>query len=224
MNTIEETFDAMQAEWRAVCDHARADVGFWEQRFVGLAREEAQLRDSGRWIHGRADYLGVMGKHRDELMHSRMIAWLLDPCARHGLGPRVLAGLLTDVFPDSCELRGLERARTRCEVPLEEGRLDIVVESPGLYLVVENKVDAEEGDGQCAYYYEHVRRPDARFILLTPDGRKARGAEAFRPMRFTQLAAILRRALADVSSEGSGRQIVADYLSTLSMEFYDDRR
>lgn len=224
MSVIEAKFSVMQTEWLAARTNLRTNVGHWERRLIQLAQEENRLRDDGRWIHGRDDYLGVLGRHRDELAHSQMIAWLLDPCARHGLGTRVLAGILEKVYGTSGALSELQRARIRCEVPLADKRLDIVVEAPGLYLVIENKVDAEEGVGQCAYYCEHVQHPDPRFILLSPDGRRARAAEAFMPLRFTQLAAILRRALADATSEGSGRRIAEDYLSTLSMEFYDNRR
>ena len=109
-------------------------------------------------------------------------------------------------------------------MPVADGRLDIVVEAPGLYLVIENKVDAEEGDGQCSYYCDHVQRPDARFILLSPDGRRAREAEAFEPLRFTQLAAILRQSLTDASNVAPGRRIAEDYLSTLNTEFHENRR
>ena len=229
MSTIDAKFAALQTEWLTVRRHVREDIARWESCFGELEKEEAKLRDEGRWTHGRDDFLGVLGGHRDELTHSRMVAWLLDPCARHGLGSRVLAGVIQAAFGSSCDVSGLERAVTRREVPLVDGRLDIVVTAPGLYLVIENKVDAEEAEGQCAYYSEHLP-PDARCILLSPDGRVAKTrigvheaeAEAtndFQPLRYAQLAAILHQALAVVTNVASGRSVAENYLKTLKREF-----
>lgn len=189
MSAIEANFAALQAEWLAVRRQVEGNVTLWEQRVDALAREETLLRDDGRWRHGRDDFLGVLGRHRDELMHSRMIAWLLDPCARHGLGSRVLAELLEEVFESPWSGSGLARARTRCEVALVSGRLDIVLEAPGLYLVIENKVDAEEGEEQCAYYSTHLRA-DALCILLSPDGRESKSASSFKSLRYAQFASV----------------------------------
>lgn len=229
MSTIEAKFAALQSEWLTVCHHVREDIAQWEFRFGELEEEEIKLRDEGRWTHGRDDYLGVLGRHRDELAHSRMIKWLLDPCARHGLGTRFLAGVIQTAFGSSCDVSGLERAVTRCEVPLVDGRLDIVVEAPGLYLVIENKVDAAEAENQCAYYAEHLP-PDAWCILLSPDGRLAKASlsthetdaevtNEFQPLQYAQLAAILEEALVGTTSVTSGRSVAEHYLKTLKREF-----
>lgn len=211
-------FAAMQAEWLVLRRKLQASTTRWEQTFAELEREEARLRDDGLWLHGREDFLGVLGWQRDELAHSRVVAWLLDPCARHGLGSRVLAGLLEEVFGSARSVLNLGRARTTCEVPLLDGRLDIVVKAPGLYLVIENKVDAEEGDEQCAYYSRHLSA-DAICILFSPDGRQSNAESSFRPLRYAQFAGVLRRALAGTTKQGPGRRIAEDYLQTLETEF-----
>jgi hypothetical protein len=219
----EAQFDAMAREWRELGDRAARAIGDWEASFERIAAEQARLRADGLWTHGRDDMLGVLRLHRDEVRHSRLIAWLLDPCAHHGLGSRVLDGLLARLFPGEA-FASLADAHPRCEVPLLEGRLDIVVDAPGLHLVIENKVDAPEGPGQCDYYYEHVDRPDARFVLLSPDGRRARSEDAevrdaFRPLRYADLAGIIRGALASSAPRARGRVVVEEYLRTLEKEF-----
>jgi hypothetical protein len=230
ITSMEARFADLQDEWAAVRHQLRSHVVRWEDRRAQLADEEAQLRDTGRWIHGRSDYLGVLGRERDELSHSRMIAWLLDPCARHGLGSRVLAGLVSAVF-GSFAVPGLARAISRCEEPLVDGRLDIVVRAPGLHLVIENKVDASE-DGQCQYYSEHLAA-DALCVLLSPDGRMPADklladygrpvvVNRFKPLRYSEFADILRAALKSTPTAADGRRIAEDYLLTLDMELYDD--
>ena len=217
----ESAFSRLGAEWREIQRNRHTTAGHWETKLHVLRAEEGRLRDSGSWVHGRSDYLGVLGRHRDELAHSRMLAWLLDPCARHGLGTRVLAGVLRHASPDATLPLGLERVNVFTEVVLGDGRLDIVVDAPSLYLVIENKVDAHEGEGQCAYYVEHVQRADARFMLLSPDGRGSRDTPEFTPLRFSQVAQILAAALRDApdASDLGGRRIASDYLDTLRMEF-----
>jgi hypothetical protein len=217
MNTNEAKFAELQKEWFTARRQVHENVQHWEDRFEELREEENKLRDEGRWIHGRDDFLGVLGWPRDELAHSRIIKWLLDPCARHGLGTRVLAGVIQKVFGSSYHVPRLERAVADCEVSLVDGRLDIVVDAPELYLVIENKVDADE-TGQCAYYAEHLRA-DARCILLSPDGREATATNKFKPMRYADLAEILQRVLAEVAIGASGRRVAEDYLQTLKREF-----
>ena len=75
--------------------------------------------------------------------------------------------------------------------------MDIVVEAPGLYLVIESKVDAEEA-GQCYYYSQHLSA-DALCVLLSPDGRLPAAPKSstecdpetvnrFKPLRYSQVS------------------------------------
>jgi hypothetical protein len=216
---------ALAQEWSSLASRGAVDIGRWEAAVERLRAEEHGLRAEGHWTRGRDDLLGVLGLHRDEVRHSRAIAWLLDPSAHHGLGTRVLAGLLATLFPDDASPpAALALARPRCEVPLLDGRLDIVVDAPGLHLVIENKVDAPEGPGQCEYYERHIQRPDARFVLLSPDGREARTAEpgvrsGFRPLRYATLARLLDDALRSGPANARGRAAAEEYLRTLKREF-----
>ena len=226
-------FDDMLDEWDSISRGRTVDLDGWQRAVETMVSEERALRSEGRWVHGRDDFFGVLGMTRAEIRHSRIIAWLLDPCARHGLGVRVLHGLIHRVFGSTDANRLAEHlfaARTTCEAPVDGGRLDIVVEAPGLYLVIENKVDAPEGDQQCDHYLLHTPRRDARFVLLSPDGRPPRSEDegvrsAFKLLRYRDLAVILRSALTAVPpSPGRGRHIAEDYLRTLQKEFSHEPR
>lgn len=216
VSAMEATFSEMENEWRSDRTHTHAPgCALWEEQFDNLQREKWRLVEEGLWIHGRSDLLGVLGLERDELTHSRMIAWLLDPCARHGLGIRVLGGIL-ELFQRPSDA-SLEQVRITREVSLLDSRLDIVVKAPRFHLVIENKIDAQEGAEQCATYSKHL--PDALCILLSPDGRQSNTESTFRPLRYAQLAAILRRALSETTNAESGRRVAEDYLLTLETEF-----
>lgn len=218
----------MEGEWVGVERRVRARVAAWEPEIEALAAEENRLREKGLWVHGRDEYLGVLGLEGDERTHSRVIRWLLDPCAHHGLGTRVLSGVLDATLPcelDPTCLSTLGSARVTCEFPRGGAFIDIHVAAPGLTLVIENKVGAPESDRQCDSYFELFRdEPGARFIFLTPTGYRPDSASgpaiaAFRPLAYRQIRRILSEALAATPTGARGRSIAEDYLRTLDREF-----
>ena len=138
--------DRVRAEWLAISRMPAPDL----ERFARVKLEADALVDSGAWDSGPSDMLGVLGRQRDELMHSRLLAWLLVPNHRHGLGRAVLAGFLDALWPGE----GLMRSgpvTADLEVPaagvdedgrLREARADIVLRGDGVTVVVENKLGA----------------------------------------------------------------------------------
>ena len=93
-------------------------------------------------------------------------------------------------------------------------------------IVIENKVDANESPRQCDILFERFEEdPGARFIFLTPSGRRpdtATGdaAEAFAAISYARLRDALAEALsARVVGSTSARHIAEDYLRTLRREF-----
>jgi len=73
----------------------------------------------------------------------------------HGLGSRLLSALASSCYPDEA-FAELGQAWTEREVARENARIDILVHGPNLTLVLENKVDALESEGQCDTYYDFL--------------------------------------------------------------------
>lgn len=119
---------------------------------------------------------------RAEGLHSRMIAWLLDPQEWHGLGDKFASRFVGAMLRgcDSMKRPPATVVRVETEASTGEGPIDILLEtrSDGLRGVIgiENKIDSPEVDGQLRRYgVGLVRRfPDACVFvaLLTPDRRK----------------------------------------------------
>lgn len=166
------------------------------------------------------DPLAVMGWSARERAHTRLLAWLLDPRARsperaHGFGVaalRALLGLCVDASEASA-LQGPDDLRVWREERLGDG-LSATARAPDLrcewsdaggspwVLLLEDKLDAAEGDEQLADYLGWMRRhrPGARRLLvyLTPDGRaptSMRDAPELRVLRWGALASALDAAL-----------------------------
>lgn len=222
----DESYAAVLSEWQALAAARPVDVQAWVVTLGCMREEQESLRASGAWVHGRSDIFGVAGIQRAEIRHSALIAWLLDPCGRHGLGTRFLSAFLGRAWPGE-EFERLTTARTTCEVTRGECRADIVVNLPELTVIIENKVDAPESPQQCDILFDEFGdEPSPRFILLTPTGHapqsaSADAATAFVPISYPNVIAILEGVLAASTTErpADGRHVAEDYLRTLKREF-----
>jgi len=209
-------------EWASITSRrTNVDVGAWTDAMSGMRAEQGRLIRDGRWVSGHADLMTVIGRHRDELAHSNVVAWLLTPTGRHGLGTQVLRRILEAGWPDrpvpSCDSAIVER-----EVPLGSSRADVVAYLEDFTLVIENKVDAIESVDQCEILYRLWSRDrgDVRFLLLSTTGRPPAStrsqvaADAWRAMSYRSLRALV--AASDKGSTGEGRPAVSEYMTTLN--------
>lgn len=220
----EARYRVVLAKWREIEAAAGKVVSTWELSLARLRGDSERLRATGRWVRGPDHMLGVLGMTRAEVRHSRIIAWLLDPIAKHGLGTEFLERVLNFLFPGE-RFDRLASTTTSCEVSREGCRADIVVRGADFSLVVENKVDADEGDDQCnSYFAAFGREPGARFAFLTPDGRAPRSAsdaafEAFGLLSYPQVRALLAQALEVGAESAPARDVAVDYLRSLREAF-----
>lgn len=219
----------VRSEWLSITRPPSPDV----DRFATIKREADAIIDAGRWVSGPETLLGVIGRQRDELVHSRLVGWLLTPTGRHGLGRRFLRALLDHVWPGEQLLQsGLVRVEveaTRSAADdvgsLMEARADIVVIGEAAAIVIENKVDAEEGVDQCErLYWSWADRPtETRWLFLSPTGRKPVTAispaamTAWRTMSYADLHRVLGSVLPVADTEGLiGRATTRQYLATVA--------
>jgi hypothetical protein len=224
-----ERYEEIRREWLNIS--RRPPVDF--VRFEHLKGEAAALVEAGLWASGPSDMLTVMGRQRDELLHSRVIGWLLVPTNRHGLGRAALTEFVDALWPND----GLMRTGpvvADLEVPasafddedlLREARADIVVRCEGVTLVIENKLDAGEQADQCErLYWAWAAEPgDVRWVFLTPTGRSPVTATsdaaraAWRTLSYRQLKHVVTEAIESAMPTPSlGRSTAMQYLETLS--------
>jgi hypothetical protein len=150
---------------------------------------------------------------RDEVRNASVLRWFLDPRAGHGCADTLLADLLEQAnkiaprdFPS--------RPSSACTVSVEEcpdgdraSRVDIQVNDPRFFLVIEVKLDAQEQPGQLARYCEiaagraTAARPWA-VIFLTLSGRTpstaGNWADRVISISWKQIARSLRKAARDM--------------------------
>ena len=122
-------------------------------------------------------------KGNEEMMHSSVIASLLDTRGAHGQKCRFLE-LFLECLPEQFKSFDTSDARTACERYIGQktedsgGRVDICIEnSSGQMIVIENKIFAGDQEHQILRYVEFLRgrlrnRGGVKFpvLYLTPDG------------------------------------------------------
>ncbi|MBB6050431.1 PD-(D/E)XK nuclease family protein [Armatimonas rosea] len=115
----------------------------------------------------------AMGIARQEVIHSKALAFLLDPHQTHGLGEHFLRGFLHHLgLTEPADLSDTE-VRTEWE------RIDILIRCPRarLAVVIENKIGAGEHGDQLKRYKELAARHFAGwkvvFVFLSPLGAPA---------------------------------------------------
>ena len=142
---------------------------------------------------GSGDFYSVLEsaiKGNEEIVHSAIIASLLDTKGTHGQGDYFLNKFLEQVdcfFNESSEFSTdrfkkfkTTSARVTCEKGIGKrtmesgGRLDICIESSnGQTIIIENKIFAGDQEHQICRYVEYLKgRGKDRFpvLYLTPDG------------------------------------------------------
>ncbi len=220
-----------------------------------LSSPELQRLDA---IAAPFDPLDVLAWTHQERPHTRFLAWLLDASepragGGHGLGASVLRALVERATRAIELLPGVESAAlphavgsidpagltVLRELPLGDG-VRVTARAPDVrclwrdatgvrwVVLIENKVDADEGDGQVRDYLAWAARhhPDARRMLLyiTPDGRmpdSTTAGELVAPMSWSDAAEAALDAIAHAPHGGdpSARAFATSVLEALRMRF-----
>ncbi len=152
---------------------------------------------------GRFNIFEAVGMSRQEVKHSRFLAFLLDPAAPHGLGPTFLEWFLQEtlagagaaqlaVTPLDLHLWDLEDTL----VEAERQSVDILITNAKrkFVVIVENKVNIGEHSDQLRRYRELMTRQYPGYsvvcLLLTPDGDDP-SDENYIPVSYGQVATLV---------------------------------
>ena len=170
---------AMEREWGEISvRRTRALLADWRGAMSEMGRQHDRLVSDGQWVTGPSDFLDIIRRARDENTHSLMLAWLLNPTGRHGLGCALVRRLV-----EHCKGEPVRASLAVRTVTFSEWRndreADLVVRGEDFTLVIENKVDAPEQPHQCDDLFSNFKNESAPlFLFLTPDGRPPCTADA----------------------------------------------
>lgn len=197
----------------------------WRKSMAQMIKRQDGLAAEGKWVSGPADMLGIAQVARDEMVHTRMLAWLLNPRGKHRLGDTVLRRLVGHAAaprdaPNPPVVRSVHVSHW-----CNNREADIVVFGRDFTLVIEVKVDAGEQKEQCNDLYKNYgSEPGPLFLFLTPGGwppHTATGAAqgAFKTVSWTQVRKMIECALESRDAGPPGTTVPAEYVVTLKEQF-----
>ena len=171
----------------------------------------------------RFNPIRTMRMERQEIRHSAILAWLLDPAETHGLSDRFLKAFVAEAlrgrkslgYPTAIEVS--QSDLRDAEVRREWQNIDILVISPRNHwaFVIENKFDSKQHEGQLAKYAERVRaiyetssQPlTVRGLFLTLHGEEP-ADESYAPITYNEIVTLLPRLIA-IEGQSLGMEVTA---------------
>jgi hypothetical protein len=163
----------------------------------------------------------VLGITRNELIQSRFLAYLLSTSEHHKQGKLFLNAFLSLIDP-CIQVGSAHRVHVSRERAAGNGsgRMDIVIEcKPDWLVVIENKLDASEGDAQLSRYSNWLKKQNFHkkkyLVFLTPSGREAVTGErdSYKRLSYIDLAEVFHPLLDQITQE-SVRTVIAQYILT----------
>jgi hypothetical protein len=136
----------------------------------------------------RFNVFRVLQVSHKESAHSNLLAELLSPQGDHGQGTLFLSSFLR-LLQNAGALKALTKNNIEAwagamvvhrETTIIGGRCDLTIHAPKrLFVIIENKIHADEGDEQLARYHRWLTKqyatcPNRALIFLTPNGRSAK--------------------------------------------------
>jgi hypothetical protein len=160
---------------------------------------------------GQISLFRTMDYGRLETAHTRALEWMLGD-HEHGFGNQLLEALLRHLLKGRrIRLTHVDQVESEYLVDYgpgrtEVGRIDVLArgrweelgKEVSWLLVIEAKIDAEEGEEQLSQYdvwLERYAQPiEVLRVFLTPDGRAPRTSSAeWQVLKFVDLASVFRR-------------------------------
>lgn len=186
-----------------------------------------------KWESG-FNIFDVLNIARNEIRHSNVLAWLLNPRADHGLGDAVLYNVLSEIIinnPDSPfkQTKMLLLDLYSFDVRREEEHIDILLVSDKekFVITIENKTFTGEHDNQLERYKEYVSKHfagyDALYLYLTPRGIESSDSDIWLSLSYESVFKSIKTALSDTHIEDDVMVFINDYLEILRRDIMEDQ-
>lgn len=182
----------------------------------------------------------TIGFTGQELMHSRFLAFLLDPKQTHGLGDLFLKSFLQKVLEstnkvslrqafDNADEGDLDQTTVHTEVYTGDGRIDFLLLNAARKwaMIIENKVFSTEHSDQLGKYYRFVKASHSDWHIvgcyLTPGG-DAPSHVAYSSLSFRAVCEIVDSILEDRNERLNSdvRMSMEHYVQMVRRHIVDD--
>lgn len=122
-------------------------------------------------------FLSIIGKSKDEVLITKLVAYILNP---KNTTPKIIEKMLmkTESNQDSADFvkifnnenNNFWDIKTECDIDIN-GTVDIIIKYTKFWIIIENKIDAQETGNQSLRYEELEKKQDIpiKYIHLKPN-------------------------------------------------------
>lgn len=191
------------------------------------------LNELKKWKTG-FNIFDVLNISRNEIRHSNVLSWLLNPNGDHGLGDSVLYGVLSEILSlnSKCKFKQTKLLLLdlkNFDVRREEEFIDILLVSQKekFVIAIENKTFTGEHDNQLSRYMKYVEKRfsgfDTLYLYLTPHGDESSDSENWLLLSYDAIYKSIERALNEIHVEEDVNAFINNYLEILRRDIMDDQ-
>lgn len=171
----------------------------------------------------RVNVFNILGLEKMETRHSFMLAWLFDPNENHGLGSRVLRGVIQHICGT------IEMDYSSFLVEREVDHIDLLALSikEKFLLCIENKIKAPETGDQLVTYkrlldgkYQDFRKV---YVFLSPNGRKSSDPENWVSLCYDDVLNIIESARAELQTQTQADLLIQSYAEMMTGDYKQER-
>ena len=167
----------------------------------------------------RVNVFNVLGLEKLETRHSFMLAWLFDPNENHGLGDRVLRGIIQKICGN------IDMDYSSFLVEREADHIDLLALSikEKFLLCIENKIKAPETGDQLVTYKRLLdgKYPEFRkvYVFLSPNGRKPSDPENWVSLCYDDVLNVIEKARADLPTQSQADLLIQSYAEMMTGDY-----
>lgn len=189
---------------------------------------------------GKVNVFDILKISNNEIRHSNMLAWLLNPNENHGLGDWFFRNFILQLIKknDSLDIIKLSTMNLYSfNVHREKSNIDLflVSDDEKVVFTIENKIWSGEHDSQLEKYYDYTKEKYLEkgyigvFVLLSPDGREAeKNSDKWCTLSYDDVVDALdgseeRRDFVKENAELRAKYLIDDYLEILRRDIVTDK-
>lgn len=191
------------------------------------------LNDLKKWETG-FNIFDVLNIARNEIRHSNVLSWLLNPNGDHGLGDAILYNVLSEMLtnnPDSKfkQTKLLLLDLKTFDVKREEEHIDLLLssEKEKFVIAIENKTFSGEHDNQLGRYMDYVQKHyhyfEALYLFLTPHGDESSDNDNWLSLSYESIYKSVSKAIASSHVKEDVKLFIEDYLAILRRDIMEDQ-
>lgn len=184
---------------------------------------------------GKFNLFDVLKVSRNEIRHSNVLGWLLDPNENHGMGDAFLKGVLQRMAENDSDgrydvFKVLRSDMYSFSVYREWKNIDILLVSSEekLVIAIENKVGAHEHSNQLNRYREILENDYAGYkrlyVYLTPDGEEPSDVSNWDVLTYTDVVEVIENIYNRMELQPDISLMIRNYIEIIRRDIVEEQQ